>query len=60
MFFIYNPRTFFQAVGRGFDPRLPLHSHEIPQRFARRNPDSIPSRELPGSGWRAAKPLTKI
>ena len=25
MFFIYNPGLFFQAVGRGFDPRLPLH-----------------------------------
>jgi hypothetical protein len=25
MFFIYKLDPFFQAVGRGFDPRLPLH-----------------------------------
>jgi hypothetical protein len=23
--FIFNRLTIFQAVGRGFDPRLPLH-----------------------------------
>ena len=25
MFFVSNLRSSFQAVGRGFDPRLPLH-----------------------------------